>query len=278
MRLISFIADGRASFGVLRGDDFVADLGNDWPSLKAALSEIGAVERAAQRALIIPLADVQLRIPVPDAEKIICAGLNYRFHVAETAMKVPEFPSIFLRSHNSFVAHGEAILKPVASDAFDFEAELAFVIGKQGRNISRQDAMSYVAGYTLLADHSVRDVQMAHSLAAGKNFFRSGAIGPWIVPASEVPDPGKLEVIGRLNGVDVQRASVSELIFDIPELVSYISGFTELQPGDIVATGTPSGVGFSRKPPLYMRDGDVFEIEVPGVGILRNVVTQDTLG
>ena len=217
-----------------------------------------------------------LCIPLPDSERYVCAGLNFRAHALEGGLQDgPSNPSVFLRSRSTFVAHGQPIIKPDWSDAFDYEAELAVVIGAGGRHIAPENAMDHMFGYTLLMDGSVRDVQFKHSLTAGKNFFASGSIRPWIVTADEIADPQQLQLIGRVNGQQRQSAPVSDLILDIPTLVSYWSRIDALSPGDLVSVGTPSGVGFAMKPQCFLQVGDMVETEVPGIGVLRNQVAAD---
>jgi len=280
MKFVSFIQDGRASFGALLEDGHqVADLGPRWGTLRKALPDImaGRVADTIAGAQRLDFSSIELDLPITDPDKIICAGLNFLKHVQESGFEVPRFPSIFLRSATTFAPHDRPILKPDWAQTFDYEAELAIIIGKAGRYIPTDAAGSHVAGYTLLMDGSVREVQFDHSLSAGKNYYRSGAIGPWMVTADEVADLGALELVGRLNGQVRQRGSLSDLIFDVPALIAYCSRMTELLPGDIISVGTPSGVGAGMKPPAYMSEGDVFETEVPGIGLLRNRVETDPL-
>ncbi len=275
MKLLSYSLHGQPSFGALAGEGFVADLGSmDWGSLREMISDLptGKVAQAISKAPLLELHKIQIRVPIPDSEKIILVGLNYKTHAAESSMESPINPSLFLRTQNSFAAPKEPIIKPMLHEAFDFEAELALVIGKPGRHIQPAEALSHIAGYTLLGDHCLRDVHKIHSLTFCKNQYHSGSIGPWIVTADEIPHPELLEIVGRLNGQEMQRGSIAELIFDFATLIAYISNFTELVVGDVISTGTPSGVGFTRKPPVYMKAGDVFEIEVNGIGILKNAV------
>jgi 2-keto-4-pentenoate hydratase/2-oxohepta-3-ene-1,7-dioic acid hydratase in catechol pathway len=215
-------------------------------------------------------------IPNP-AAKFLCIGINYRPHMLEMGREPPNFPVVFVRFANSFVGHGTPLIKPSVSDKFDFEGELAVVIGKRGRGVKRDKALDLIAGYSCLNDGSVRDYQR-HSgqFTPGKNFVASGAFGPWMVTGDEVPDPSDLQLETRLNGAVVQRESTGELIFDIAELIEYLSIWTELAPGDVIATGTPGGVGAGRTPPLWMKDGDTVEVEISGIGCLSNrVVEQD---
>lgn len=279
MKVVSFVVGGRPSFGVLSQDgQRVADLGARWPSLKSAIEAACPADlvAASDEAPSHAVSEVQLTIPVPDAARFVCAGLNFRAHALEGGHQdAPANPSLFLRSASTFVAHEQPILRPAWSDSFDYECEFAVVIGKGGRYIAAEDAMAHVFGYTLLMDGTVRDVQFGHSLVAGKNFYRSGAIGPWIVTADEIPDPTGLQLIGRVNGEQRQVAPISDLIFDIPTLISYWSRVDALSPGDIVSVGTPAGVGFAMDPKSFLQVGNVVETEVPGVGILRNTVAMD---
>jgi len=278
MKLISFVEAGRNAWGVVRDSDVVV-LTHVWPDVIAGL-EAGADEIAgAARADGMPrrpLAGLQWLPPVPAPRKILCVGLNYGRHVAEAGRDLPAHPSLFARFADSVVGHREAVWKPRASDRFDYEGELAVVIGRGGRHIAAQDALAHVAGYTCMAENSVRDFQKHNAqVTPGKNFERSGAIGPWLVTADEVGDPARLQVISRLNGELMQQGDVSDLIFPIPELIAYISAFTPLSPGDIIATGTPEGVGSSRKPPRFMVAGDTLEVDIPGIGTLVNTVADE---
>lgn len=279
MKLLSFTAAGKASYGALSGDS-IADLGRrtPYPTLRAALDANAMAElRAAAiaSAADYKLADVTLLTPVPDAEKIICIGINYKGHILEMGRKLPEQPSVFFRLHSSLVAHAANIVRPKVSNDFDYEGELAVVIGKGGRHISRDAALSHIAGYTCFNDGSIRDFQMKGSLAVGKNFASTGSVGPYMVTADEIEDPSKLRLETRLNGTRMQHTGIDDLIFDIPAIIAYVSAAFPLAPGDIVATGTPEGVAMGRTPPTWMKPGDVLEIEIPNVGLLRNTVVQE---
>jgi 2-keto-4-pentenoate hydratase/2-oxohepta-3-ene-1,7-dioic acid hydratase in catechol pathway len=278
MKLVSFDQAGRNAWGVVRGADVVV-LTQVWPDVTAAL-EAGP-EQIAQAAQTVgmpcrTLAGLRLLPPVPAPRKILCVGLNYGRHVAEAGRELPAHPSMFARFADSFVGHEAPVWKPRLSDKFDYEGELAVVIGRAGRHIAARDALSHVAGYTCMAENSVRDFQKHNAqVTPGKNFERSGAIGPWLVTADEVGDPARLQVITRLNGTVMQQGDVSDLIFPIPELIAYISAFTPLSPGDVIATGTPEGVGSSRKPPRFLAVGDTLEVEIPGIGTLVNTVADE---
>ena len=212
----------------------------------------------------------------PDANrKILCVGVNYRPHIEEMGREIPEYPVVFVRFPGSLVNDGEAMLRPRVSEQYDFEGELAIVIGKVARHVSRADAYDYIGGYCCFMDGSIRDWQRhTGQFTAGKNFERSGAIGP-MVPAAQVPDPTALQLTTRVNGKIMQEGHIGDLVFDIPALVEYCSTFTELQPGDIIATGTPGGVGAARKPPVWLRDGDLVEVEISGLGVLSNLVRDE---
>ena len=213
----------------------------------------------------------------PTRDKIICAGRNYRAHAAEAGGPPPENPQVFLRLVNTLVAHNQPMVCPRISGDFDYEGELAVIIGKPGRHIAKSDALSHVFGYTCFNDGSIRDIQFKHYIAAGKNFHATGGFGPWIVTADEIPDPTRLHLVTRLNGNEVQHTGIDDLIFDIPTLISYCSDWTPLVAGDVIATGTPEGVGFARKPPLWMRPGDVVEVEIDGgIGVLRNPIVAES--
>lgn len=278
MRLASFTCAGRAGFGPVEGE-YVLDVASDGvPSLRAMLA-LGDVTTSL-RSLVVTrrcaLSEVVLLPPITEPDKIICVGLNYTEHAKEAGQAVPNHPSLFVRFPGSQVGHRTAIICPRASASFDFESELAVVIGRRGRHIPTGDALNHVAGFSCFGDHSLRDWQKhAPQITPGKNFHHSGSFGPWLTTTDSVSDVGALELIGRLNGIEMQRDSVAGMIFSIPELIHYISTFSELLPGDVIATGTPAGVGFSRKPPVFMKPGDVFEIEIPGVGILTNPVVAE---
>jgi len=278
MKVASFVAAGRRSWGVLVGDD-VVDLGRRLearcPSLRAAIARLGRDGIAAEAKGLAPdlsLAAVTLLPPIPNPDKIICIGLNYRDHAKEAGMKLPEHMSLFSRLTNTLVAHEAPILRPKVSTDLDYEGELGVIIGKGGRHIAAADALAHVFGYTCFNDGSIRDFQFKHSTTAGKNFPSTGGCGPWIVTADEIPDPARLTLEARVNGAVVQHKGTDNMIFSVPTIVSYLSQWTELEPGDIIATGTPEGVGFARKPPLWLKPGDVVEVEISSIGVLRNPI------
>jgi 2-keto-4-pentenoate hydratase/2-oxohepta-3-ene-1,7-dioic acid hydratase in catechol pathway len=274
MRLASFATGGRSSYGIVVGDgvvDLGRRLGERYPTLRAAIAG-GAIPTAPAGPPDFPLAEITLLPPITDPDKIICAGRNYRAHAAEAGGAPPENPQVFLRLVNTLVAHAQPMVRPRISGDFDYEGELALIIGKPGRHIAKGEALSHVFGYTLFNDGSIRDIQFKHSIAAGKNFHATGGFGPWIVTADEIPDPTRLQLVTRLNGQEVQHTGIDDLIFDIPTLISYCSDWTPLVAGDVISTGTPEGVGFARKPPLWMKPGDVVEVEIGGIGVLRNPI------
>ncbi len=279
MKLISYTIAGDASFGVVVGEgvyDLKQRLGGRYADLRSAITA------GALQGLVAPggapdhrLDAVTLLPPIPNPDKIICIGLNYRAHAAEGGFDIPVFPSLFSRLTNTLVASGAPMLRPHQSGDFDYEGELAIVIGRGGRRIARAQALSHVFGYACFNDGSIRDVQFKHSVTAGKNFPLTGGFGPWIATADEIPDPSKLTLTTRVNGREVQHRGIDDMIFDVPAIIEYVSSFTPLLPGDVIATGTPEGVGFARKPPLWLRPGDTVEIDISGVGVLRNPIQME---
>ena len=278
MKLLSFIADGNERFGALSGDGVVTlDDKVGQPNLRAALAAgaMAAMRKAAKDAKPdVKLGAIKFLPVIPRPEKILCAGINYRSHAAETGRELPKQPSMFVRFADTLVGHGGELIRPKVSDNFDFEGELAVVIGKAGRHIAAERALDHVAGYTCFVDGSVRDYQK-FSVTSGKNFPGTGPLGPWLVTADEIPDPSRLVLTTRLNGQQVQHATTDQLIYSIPQIVAFCSDFTALSPGNVIATGTPEGVGHSRKPPLWMKPGDTLEVEITGIGVLRAHVVDE---
>lgn len=280
MKLASYIVDGAASFGaVLEGGVVTLPprLGGRFMTLRQLLAADAVDDARAALVGAAPdhrLADVTLLPVIPDPDKIVCAGVNYRAHAEETGRDVPTRPSMFLRMTNTLLADGEPMLRPVNSTAFDFEGELVAIIGRGGRMIPAARALDHVAGYTCFVDGSVRDFQK-FSVTAGKNFAATGPLGPWMVTADEIPDPAALTLITRLNGEQVQYSGVDRLIHSVPDLIAFVSEFTTLLPGDVIATGTPEGVGHRRKPQLWMKAGDVLEVEISSIGVLRNLIADE---
>lgn len=282
MKLVSFRHAGKDSFGVVVNDGVVdlapyaSEVGS---TLKQALTRdsFAAIQVITRYAKATHAwADVEFLPVVPDPQKILCIGINYLAHLKETGRERPEKPTIFTRFADSQTAHNAAIVCPAISEKLDFEGELAVVIGRNARHVKAENALDYVAGYSCYNDGSVRDWQRHTSqLTPGKNFPRTGSFGPWLVTADELVDPSKLSLTTRLNDEVVQQATTDDLIFGIPELIEYISTFTELGPGDVIITGTTGGVGAYRQPPLWMKAGDVVEVEISEIGILRNTIADE---
>jgi 2-keto-4-pentenoate hydratase/2-oxohepta-3-ene-1,7-dioic acid hydratase in catechol pathway len=283
MRLVSFRHAGASKFGAIV-DGGIVDLSARttqgdkarWSGLRELLAaqmlpEIAALAKGPPD---LKLDDVELLPVIPNPDKILCIGLNYASHVGEVGRELPKVPSVFSRLHNTLVAPGGDIVRPKASVAFDFEGELAVIIGERCRHVPRARALSVVAGYTCFLDGSVRDFQK-HSVTAGKNFPATGPLGPWMVTADVVEDPQRLELVTRLNGDVVQRDTTDHMIFDVATIIEYLSTVTWLEPGDVIATGTPDGVGLGRTPPLWMKNGDKVEVEISGIGTLSvNVIDE----
>jgi 2-keto-4-pentenoate hydratase/2-oxohepta-3-ene-1,7-dioic acid hydratase in catechol pathway len=278
MKLASFTIAGRAAWGVVDGK-MVADgsASSGIATLRQVLAHpdsaaiIAAAVAAAPR---VPLSSIVLGPVLPDPDKIICVGLNYENHRKETGRDEVVHPTLFTRFANSQIGHGAPMIRPRVSTHFDYEGELALVIGKPGRHITKQDAFDHVAGYACYNDGSVRDWQR-HTIqfTPGKNFVGTGAFGPYLVTPDEVGPLPSLRLITRLNGVTVQETTLGDMIFDIPTIIAYCSTFTQLEIGDVIVTGTPGGVGAKRTPPLWMKPGDVVEVEIDRVGLLSNPVT-----
>ncbi len=282
MRLMSFEQDGKASYGVVTDKgvvDLGARIGGDYPTLLSLIegNAFAAAEKAAAgQGDDFAQTDVNFLPVIPRPNKIICIGVNYDDHRIETGRKVSGYPVMFPRYANCQVGHGQAMVKPRNSDRFDFEGEMAVIIGTPGRHISKADALNHVAGYSCYNDGSVRDFQgHTHQFLPGKNFSNTGAFGPWMVTADEIPDPSTLTLTTRLNGTVMQHANTDQLIFNIPHLIEYISSFMALEAGDVIVSGTPGGVGDRRTPPVYMKDGDTVEVEVTGIGTLVNPVVNE---
>lgn len=278
MKLASYVADGKECFGAVVGDGVVTMNGKlGYVTLRDALAAdgIAAMQRAATAG---PpdhkLAGVKLLPVIPNPSKILCAGINYRSHAAETGRELPKQPSMFIRLSNTLTGHDGEMIRPKVSQQFDFEGELAVVIGRGGRHIPVEHALEHVAGYTCFVDGSVRDYQK-FSVTSGKNFPSTGPLGPWIVTTDEVPDPTRLTLTTRLNGKEVQHSGTDLLIYSVPQIIAFCSDFTPLVPGDVIATGTPEGVGHRRTPPLWMKPGDVLEVQISGIGTLRNRVVDE---
>lgn len=263
-------SDGVARLdGVEAGGAPITTIGQ---AVAAALADPAALARAAADH---GWDDISLAVPADQGARMLCAGANYhKKYPLGGKVQAPAQPVYFNKPPGTLVAHGEDLVRPSVSLQLDYEVELAVMIGRAGRHIAAPEALEYVGGYTILNDGSVRDWQR-HSVAAGKNFFRSGSMGPWITTADEIADPAALEVICRVNDEERQRAGVGEMIFSVSEIISYLSRVMPLEPGDVIATGSPEGTGGSHDPPRWLVAGDQIDFEIPGIGILRNRVTDE---
>jgi 2-keto-4-pentenoate hydratase/2-oxohepta-3-ene-1,7-dioic acid hydratase in catechol pathway len=281
MKLATFKANGTTTWGVIDGDEAI-DLGtalrDRYPDLKSAIA-VSALHEAAEQAgdaKRYPLSEIEWLPVIPNPDKILCVGLNYETHRKETGRAEVENPTIFARFANSQTGHLANIIRPRVSHELDFEGELAIIIGKAGRYISKEDAWSHIAGYACYNDGSVRDFQRhTHQFTPGKNFPDTGAFGPWMMTPDELGELGLLRIQTRVNGQVVQDATFEQMIFDIPRIVEYCSSFIRLEPGDVIATGTPGGVGAKRTPPLWLKPGDTVEVEIDRLGTLRNGVADE---
>jgi|TARA_B110000967_G_scaffold209385_2_gene265352 2-keto-4-pentenoate hydratase/2-oxohepta-3-ene-1,7-dioic acid hydratase in catechol pathway len=281
MKLVSFTAQGNSGFGAISGDKIIDLTGrvNGAKTLKQ-LIENDAINEARAYAdsnqADINTSEVTFLPVIPDPEKIICVGLNYHEHVNETGRTIEENPCIFLRYPDSQIGHNEPIIRPKVSDNLDYEAEMAIIMGGGGRHIDPENALDHIVGYSCYNEGTIRDWQRhTRQFGMGKNFMHTGAFGPWMVTADEIPDHTKLNIAMRLNGKVMQSASLSQLIFDVPTLISYISKALPWKPGDVLVTGTPGGVGFKRSPPVYMKPGDVAEVEISMIGTLTNSIADE---
>ena len=286
MKLLSFLDGNRESWGAVV-ENRVVDLGRALPQYPTLANFVGSDDYARREAIVaehkpaLALSAIKYLPVIPRPEKIVCAVRNYLDHHNEAVAfgmkrEITEFPPIFLRVWRSQVAHNAPVIRPKVSDNFDWEGELAVVIGKGGRHISQADAWTHVAGYSIYNDVSVRDWQRhAQQIASGKNFVGTGPFGPWLVTPDEIGDPTRLKLETRVNGAVVQSSDTSMLIFSIPRLIEYCSTIFDLVPGDVIATGTPAGVGFTRKPPVFLKPGDLVEVEIENIGVLSNPVVDE---
>ena len=282
MKLVSFSTSQGPSFGVVR-DDVIFDLGKRLEGRFADLKALITADAFREAAQAIEgaqadyaLSDVTLLPVIPNPEQIFCVGLNYAEHVKETQREVTEQPVIFMRLAASQVGHAQPMLRPPESQQFDYEGEIAVIIGRGGRRIAEADAWQHIAGYACYNDGSVRDWQRhTTQWGPGKNFYRTGAFGPWMVTRDEIAPNALMTLVTRLNGQEVQRATTEMLIHGIARQIAYLSTFTPLFAGDVIVTGTPGGVGAKRNPPLFMKPGDVVEVEVDRIGVLRNSIADE---
>lgn len=288
MKLLTFTTGAAPRFGAAierEGRTFVLDLAAADPSIPASFDAYleagsqarGAIERViAAAASPLPLASVRLLPPIARPSKVLCIGLNYRDHAAEVKLDLPTSPTVFAKFANTLVGDGASIVIPKQSVQVDYEAELAFVIGRRARHVAEIDAYGVLAGYTIFNDVSVRDVQMRTTQwTLGKAFDTHGPIGPWVVTPDELLDPHVLGIRLRVGDELLQNSSTDQLVFSIPRLIAELSAVMTLEPGDIVATGTPAGVGFIRKPPRFLRAGERVRVEIDGIGALENPVVSE---
>jgi 2-keto-4-pentenoate hydratase/2-oxohepta-3-ene-1,7-dioic acid hydratase in catechol pathway len=283
MRVLNFEKGGLAGIAADDGSGWrgLVDGESAFPgTLPELIAEGADLTRAARDLLSMPAIDlntVRILPPIPSPPKILCVGLNYRDHLEESGQKEPAYPEIFARFATSLIAHLEPIRRPRESSLLDYEAELAVVIGRKGRRIQRERALDHVAGYALFNDATIRDFQLrTPQWTMGKNFDATGAFGPWLVTPDALPPGARgLRIQGRLNGRPLQDANTDQLIFSVPTLIETISTAMLLQPGDVIITGTPGGVGAARKPPIFMQPGDVFEVEIEGMGVLSNPIQDE---
>lgn len=286
MRLATIQTPNGPRAALLQGENYL-DLHAADPALPVSLrallaggpGALKAAERAAHagKASLYPAASTKVLPPIPDPPKIVCLGLNYRDHAAESGSPIPKEPVLFSKYATALIAHGDAIVLPPVSQEVDYEAELVIVVGKEGKNLKAERAMEHVAGYTCGHDVSARDWQLkkdAKQWMAGKTFDTFAPIGPVLVTADEVPNPQALRIQLRLNGQTMQDSNTSQMIFPVAEVLAYLSQVFTLQPGDLIFTGTPPGVGFAKKPPLFLKAGDVVEVDIEKLGVLRNPVVQ----
>ena len=282
LKLATYLHQTHAGYGIVEGEgiiDLSRRIGARFPDIRTLLAHEGlgeARKSAAGQKADLKLSDVTLLPPIPNPGKIFCIGLNYEDHRQETKREKTEAPAVFVRFPESQVGHDQPILRPRESTKLDFEGEIAVIIGKPGRRISEKDSWDHVAGYSCYNDGSVRDWQWATTQwTAGKNFAATGGFGPWMVTADEIPAATELTLITRLNGVEMQHTTTALLVHTIPSLIAHLSTWVPLEAGDVIVSGTPGGVGARREPPVWMKPGDVVEIEVSRVGILRNTIADD---
>lgn len=284
MKIASYIVDGRKSFGLVIGDglfDLGSRTGVSGDSVLARL-ETGTLDalRAYQATATAELRfeDVIFLPPVTRSGKILCVGINYRSRPGEFGTaEEPKYPSLFMRGPTAQSGHLQPILRPLESEQLDYEGEIALIIGKAGRRIPQEQAMSHVAGFACFNEGSIRDWMKhgVYNVTAGKNFEKSGSFGPWMATPDEIADPGNMRLQTRVNGVTVQSDTTANMIAPFSRLINYISTFATLEPGDVIVTGTPTGSGSKMHPPRWLKAGDVLEVEVEGVGILRNQIVDE---
>tara|TARA_R110000824_G_scaffold13280_5_gene57867 strand:+ start:8031 stop:8870 length:840 start_codon:yes stop_codon:yes gene_type:complete len=279
MRLARVTKDGKIGLAAKTGDKVTLAYGADVADLDTHIAD-GTLDAAGAKAAAgeaVDEATLTFLPPLTRAGKVICLGLNYADHAAEANLDVPEFPTIFARFASNLIGHDAPILKPKTSDQLDYEGEMVAVIGKRAKNVPASEALSHVMGYSVFNDGSVRDYQLkTPQWTAGKNFDNTGSFGPWLVTADELPAGGEgLKIETRLNGNVMQSASTDQMIFNVEQTVTLLSSFLTLEPGDVLVMGTPSGIGLARTPPVFMKDGDVIEVEIENIGLLRNPIAAE---
>jgi len=282
MKLVSFEYQGRISYGVVVGSKvkdlgpMSADFGNDLKSLleRDKLEVLEGMDLSGLPE--VELSQIRYLPVIERPNKILCIGINYATHVKETGRDMPTYPMIFTRFSDTQVAHGQALIRPPISNKLDFEGELAVIIGKKARYVKAGDALNYVAGYSCYNDGTVRDWQK-HTIqfTPGKNFPQTGGFGPFLVTQSDIPDPQNLHLTTRLNGEIMQDTDTDDMIFSVEMLIEYCSSFTQLMPGDVIVSGTTGGVGAFRQPPVWMKPGDIVEVEISKIGTLRNTIAEE---
>ncbi len=286
MKLITYQTAGADAIGIVRGDQVIAlsDIAPALPNSMKALAgikdpvgQIDAALKANPAVSSTPLSALKLRPVVPDPGKIICVGLNYADHAAEGGHDIPTYPALFMRGANSLAAADEALIKPQCSEKLDYEAELMIIIGQGGRHIKQADALDAVFAYTVFNDGSVRDYQRKSAQwTAGKNFDQTGPVGPWAMTPEDLPAGASgLKIESRLNGQVMQSSNTEHLIFSVARIIEIISEYSTLEPGDLIATGTPGGVGWPRTPPVFMKAGDTIEIEIEKLGLLTSKIADE---
>jgi acylpyruvate hydrolase len=290
MKIVAFEGQGGARLGLVEGDSVVdlnavdnrlpTDLGEWLAKNNGDTKALADVAKRANASARQPLSGVKYLLPVGRPGKIVCLGLNYLEHVKEGAQRdnIPKFPTIFMRGRTSLVPHGQPIIRPKVTETLDYEAEMILILGKRAKHLTADNALSCVAGYSCGNEGSVREFQRKTTQwDMGKNFDSTGGFGPWMVTADELPPAGKgLKIETRLNGQVMQSDNTDNMMFPVVEMLVYLTQGLTLEPGDIIYTGTPSGVGFARKPPVWMKNGDVCEIEIGGIGVLRNPIADES--
>ncbi|MCC7346099.1 MAG: fumarylacetoacetate hydrolase family protein [Variibacter sp.] len=289
MKIIGFEANGGLRLGVVEGDQVIdlqavdnrlsPNLADVLAANNGDLRPLGELAKRAPASARVPLKGIKYAFPVARAGKIICLGLNYLDHVKEGPQRdnIPKYPSIFLRCQTSLAPHEAPLVRPRASEQLDYEAEMVAVVGKRAKNLTMENAVDCISGYSIFNEGSVREFQRhTTQWTMGKNFDRTGGFGPWLVTADELPKAGAgLKIETRLNGQVMQSDNTANMMFPLPETLVYLSKGMTLEPGDVIVTGTPSGVGHARKPQVWMKPGDTVEVEVEKIGILRNPIADE---